>query len=744
VPETGARIFLLGELFPSPQGLRWLRDQIQAAPKMSGFAQHQVFTLKDFAKQCLSFFESLEQKSLFPVTELDPIDALLRIAQSQDLQSKPAQAALLFSGLERLKLFSMSFDDWTLLTHKLEEHRSSPELSLWTKKILAFLDVSRFASSKNLFFGPWEALGRATQYLSEHHSLLLTESQSSQLFKRLNGDQRLSLVLPPRESLYPIEQQFVSALRRLLPGSIEFESLNDCPLISQANPAPMVWTKTLSAPKGLELYYDLPEDLDVDLFEDGQLGQDTLKSWRQMYQQLDYQSQSKPDYHRLSLKPTAEISLSDERLNDFGDSQKKLWLEVIAPHALSSMRQTPDAKLKNQSFNGTTILELRDLFWVKAFSDSVRCDPISHEALEAFDVERSELPPELIHLLEALHNAVPTLAQFKKSILDCFENLKKLEISTKPARSRQTQPPLSEQKIESVPNRISPTGLQQLLNCPFQYYAHRIVRIEDLPTIDDVDIKRNVLGQWLHKALELLLQKAPPPTIGASAIQTLLCEHLINEIPNFFTDNASPAYKRRLSAEANLYAERLSWYWMATETTLAQWAAGRFKTRTEIDAQKLLFDSGVKLWGRIDRVDINEQSKTALIWDYKTGLGPTTKPETQVKNNELQWFLYKDMFEAQNPDYLVVGGGYLRVLQPLESCFFWYDNARIAMPEFTVGSTHLIDQKSAQSIRLALDEKLVVGTNVLKAKVFTPHPIKESLCTRCHAQSLCGRPELTS
>jgi hypothetical protein len=743
VSHQSPRIFLLGELFPSPQGLRWLRDQIQAAPKAGGFAKHQVYTLKDFSKQTLSFFESLEQKSLFPVAELDPIDALLRIAQSQDLQSKPAQAALLFSGLERLKLFSMSFDDWTLITHKLEEHRSSPELGLWTKKILAFLDLSRFANSKNLFFGPWEPLERATQFLNEHSSLVLTQTQCAQLYKRRAGDEPLTIVLPPHDSLYPIEEQFVSALRRLLPASIEFESLAKCSTIAQAKPVPLIWTKTLSAPKGLELYFDLPEVLEIDLFEDGQLSQDTLKSWRLLLQQLDYQAQSKPDFHRLSLKPAVEISLSDERLKDFNESQKKHWLEIIAPLATASVRQTPDTKLKNQSFGGSAVLELRDLFWVRAFSDSVQCNPISQETLEAFEVARSELPPELIHLLEALHNAVPTLAQFKKPILECFDSFKKVDIASKPSNSNQTQAPQVDQKLDSVPNRISPTGLQQLLNCPFQYYAHRIVRIDDLPTIDDVDIKRNLLGQWLHKALELLLQTTPPLTIEAASIQTQLSTHLINEIPNFFANNSSPAYRRRLSAEANLYAERLSWYWTSTETPLASWAAGRFKTKTETDAQMSLLDSGKVLWGRIDRVDIDEQSKTALIWDYKTGLGPTSKPETQVKNNELQWFLYKDMFEAHNPGYLVVGGGYLRVLQPLESCFFWFDNPRIGSPQLAIGTTHLIDQNAAQSMREALDEKLKAAAQHLTSKIFSPTPIKESMCSRCHAQSLCGRPELT-
>ena len=146
--------------------------------------------------------------------------------------------------------------------------------------------------------------------------------------------------------------------------------------------------------------------------------------------------------------------------------------------------------------------------------------------------------------------------------------------------------------------RLSPTGLESFLQCPFQYYGGRVLRLKPPPPRPEDRL--NFLQQGLLVHAVLAEWYAQPQDIG------LLFDRHFEECREEYRIPAA-YHTERLRQAMREDLERFA----ADDT----WPRAAFQSRTEQEFEFPLDDS-LRIGGRIDRLDIAGDGRAYII-DYK-------------------------------------------------------------------------------------------------------------------------------
>jgi ATP-dependent helicase/nuclease subunit B len=171
---------------------------------------------------------------------------------------------------------------------------------------------------------------------------------------------------------------------------------------------------------------------------------------------------------------------------------------------------------------------------------------------------------------------------------------------------------------ELMPGYISASAYQQLVNCPYQFFAARCLGLEPPETIREM-LEKSDYGERVHLCLHAFHSGAkglPGPfekPLDKNREEGIQC--LISIANAVFARDLEDNFLHRdwLKRWHKLIPSYIDWQIEHQQT----W---RVKT-TEFDTEANLDGLTVKLKGRLDRVDINTSSdeKNLGILDYKTG-----------------------------------------------------------------------------------------------------------------------------
>jgi ATP-dependent helicase/DNAse subunit B len=161
--------------------------------------------------------------------------------------------------------------------------------------------------------------------------------------------------------------------------------------------------------------------------------------------------------------------------------------------------------------------------------------------------------------------------------------------------------------------RLSPTALETFLQCPFQYFTQRLMRLKTAPLRPEERLSFLEQGNIVHEVLAEWWQQ---PQDVAPLFERIFARRLEEEhIPNGY-------HTERLR---NAMLDDLKRF-----TSLDAWPRGAWKSQTEIEfAFPLAGD--LEIAGRIDRLDVAPDGR-AFVLDYKYSAAQRVKDKLKNEN----------------------------------------------------------------------------------------------------------------
>lgn len=223
-----------------------------------------------------------------------------------------------------------------------------------------------------------------------------------------------------------------------------------------------------------------------------------------------------------------------------------------------------------------------------------------------------------------------------------------------------TPPPVSEMPRPSVqsdlvPQRVSPSGYNSLVACPYQFYARHMLRLNELDEVREELDKRDY-GTWVHAALQrfhdefkvLLEQEREAVEEGLRRISAeVFAEALAH-------DYLAQAWLLRWQAQIPAY---IDWQ-LANER--AGWRYSGAETPFEIGVTENL-----TLRGRIDRIDYQSDDMEVLrILDYKTQAVAPLRNKLKEPGEDVQLACYAYDLHASEAAFVALDGGKVDAVAP--------------------------------------------------------------------------------
>ena len=192
----------------------------------------------------------------------------------------------------------------------------------------------------------------------------------------------------------------------------------------------------------------------------------------------------------------------------------------------------------------------------------------------------------------------------------------------------------------ALPSSLSVSALQEIKNCPYQFFAGRLLRLDQVSDLTD-EIAPSDVGSCLH----LLLSRAPnrAPNQRQSKEDWLTwCHAELNQL--LAGDRQST-----LSSPTAL-AQDLRSQVLAHLPSIAQWLSERPEVRvqTERSVERELADLKIRIKGRIDRWETSVDGQAVLI-DFKTTDPKILEKRLRKEDRDLQLAAYAWLIGTDQP-----------------------------------------------------------------------------------------------
>lgn len=190
-------------------------------------------------------------------------------------------------------------------------------------------------------------------------------------------------------------------------------------------------------------------------------------------------------------------------------------------------------------------------------------------------------------------------------------------------------------RADLVPQRISPSGYNSLVACPYQYFVRHVLHLNELDEVREELDKRDY-GTWVHAVLQRFHEELPVVSgrNDAEAIMLRISREVFADALEH--DYLAQGWLLRWQAQIPRYLE-----WQR-ENEAAGWRylASEQPFRVDVDAN-------LQLTGRLDRVDSSLAEPDRLfVFDYKTQSVPSLKSKLKEPGEDVQLACYAHVRQA--------------------------------------------------------------------------------------------------
>ncbi len=206
---------------------------------------------------------------------------------------------------------------------------------------------------------------------------------------------------------------------------------------------------------------------------------------------------------------------------------------------------------------------------------------------------------------------------------------------------------------ESVPTSISISAYNSLVACPYQFYARRILRLNELDEVQEAIEKRDY-GDRVHVILQRFHERYPRVSGHPAAEMDAALRQISEEV---FADLLQQDFAARgwLARWFKSLPAYLEWQ---MENEAQGWRYGEAESDFALELE------GVRLRGRIDRLDVKEQEIRVL--DYKTQGDQVLRNKLHEPGEDVQLACYAYAHEAADAAFVSIENGKVRAIAPKE------------------------------------------------------------------------------
>ncbi|MHB1236670.1 MAG: PD-(D/E)XK nuclease family protein [Gallionella sp.] len=257
-----------------------------------------------------------------------------------------------------------------------------------------------------------------------------------------------------------------------------------------------------------------------------------------------------------------------------------------------------------------------------------------------------------------------------------------------------------------IPGRISASGYNSLVACPYQYFARHMLRLNELDEVREGVEKRDY-GEWAHDILHRFHQQFPLLGEHARAVLEQALQRISSEV-------FAPAMERDYLARAWLlrWQQAIPAY---LDVQLKGEAEGWRYQNGEVPFEMPLTDE-LTMHGRIDRVDA--QAKGAVkVLDYKMMDAIRLRNKLREPGEDVQLACYAHVYEAGAAAFISIEKDKVAAVAPPQD-----------VPELAQAN---------------IERLLTVFAQLRTGAAMPAHGVDEA-CMYCEMRGLCRKGEWSS
>ena len=217
----------------------------------------------------------------------------------------------------------------------------------------------------------------------------------------------------------------------------------------------------------------------------------------------------------------------------------------------------------------------------------------------------------------------------------------------------QSVQPAPNVRQEAVPASVSISAYNSLVACPYQFYARHILRLNELDEVQEVIEKRDY-GERVHGILQRFHERYPQvsghPADELEAVLRQISEEVFADL--LVQDFAARAWLARWFTSLSAYLE-----WQA-ENEAQGWRYAESEQAFDWQLE------GIRLRGRIDRLDVRGEEK--LVLDYKTQSEQLLRNKLREPGEDVQLASYAYAHEAADAAFVSIENGKVKLVAPKE------------------------------------------------------------------------------
>ncbi len=209
---------------------------------------------------------------------------------------------------------------------------------------------------------------------------------------------------------------------------------------------------------------------------------------------------------------------------------------------------------------------------------------------------------------------------------------------------------------DRLPSRISPSGYNSLVACPYQFYARYVLHLNDLEEVRETLDKRDY-GTWVHQILQRFHTEIPllinvPADVATATLQRISHEVFAQALAeNYLAHAWLLRWEKLIPAYLNWQREQetAGWRYAAAEQSM-----------------EVMVDEQLVLKGRIDRFDTNADGAICVL-DYKTQSATGLKAKLALAGEDVQLACYALAKEASHAAFVSLDGEKVSSVAPLDA-----------------------------------------------------------------------------